>query len=60
MTSSSASTRPQGTSRTAWFLGLAARELDETAPRPGTPLAASPAGQRSIGPGTPSPGALCM
>lgn len=50
----------EGTSRTAWFLGLAARELD--APGVNTPGASRMAapGSRSIGPGIPAPGAVCM
>jgi hypothetical protein len=50
-----------GSSRTAWLLGLATRRLDDTAPGPHAPVtASSPQGQRSIGPGLPSPGGTCM
>ena len=51
-----------GRSRTAWFLGLAARELDEAASgdRARHANTISSAGPRSIGPGMPSPGVTCM
>lgn len=49
-----------GSNRTAWFLGLAARELDETPPASAPVAAGASAAQRSIGAGIPSPGVTCM
>ena len=49
-------------SRTAWLLGLATQQLDglgEMHPAEAT-SAPVPAGPRSIGPGIPAPGVLCM
>ena len=47
----------EGSTRTAWLLGLAAEELDDAGPDR-EPVQAS--GVRSIGPGLPAPGVLCI
>jgi hypothetical protein len=45
----------EGSTRTAWLLGLAQRQLDG-----GQPAQAPLSGARSLGPGIPAPGVLCL